>query len=174
MKYLHCLLVIIIFLGNVSWASNTDTTYFKLWNINSLESIGGHSVTVYGNPKVVDTDKGKVVQFDGNGDILLVDANPIGSATEFTIEVVFKPDAGINITNQPLFIHIQGTKDADAKRITIELRVNNQNEWYLDGFLKTDITNLTLSDSTKHMQRMSGCMLQSHTRIKCLVPMLMV
>jgi hypothetical protein len=144
-----CLLAIIVFTGNVSKATDNDTTFSETWNINSLESIGRHNVTVYGNPKVIDTDTGTAMQFDGNGDMLLVDANSVGSAKSFTIEVLFKPEAGINITNQPRFIHIEDPSDTEAKRITIELRVNNKNEWYFDAFLKTDIGNLTLIDSTK-------------------------
>ncbi len=124
----------------------SDTTYYELWNINSLDNTGGHTITISGNPQVIITEIGDAVEFDGDGDMLLVDSNPIGDSKEFTVEVVFKPDAGINIINEPRFIHIG---ESNAERVMMEIRVNDQNEWYLDGFMKTDKEDLTLIDETK-------------------------
>jgi hypothetical protein len=106
---------------------------------------------VDGNPIIIDTDMGQAVKFDGNGDMLTVDAAPVGSATEFTIEVIFKPDGNaLNITNQPRFLCFWDPADASAgPRMTIEIRVTASNQWYFDGFLKTDASNLTLIDATK-------------------------
>jgi hypothetical protein len=125
-------------------ANITDTTYYEIWDINSLDSTGGHDITVIGNPEIVDTELGDAVKFDGDGDMLLVDANPVGDAKEFTVEVIFKPDAAYSISNDPRFIHIQDPDDPMEKRIMMELRINPLNEWYLDGFMKTDIDDLAL------------------------------
>ena len=116
------------------------------WEIDNLEEIGGHAVTVFGNPEVVETEIGKAIKFDGDGDMLLVDFNPIGSATEFTVEVVFKPDASFPNNTAPRFIHIQDPDDSFEKRLMIELRLTEQNKFYFDGFLKTDTGSLALID----------------------------
>ncbi len=65
----------------------------------------------------------------------------------FTIEVVFKPYPAYDISNAPRFIHIQDPGDALNKRVMIELRLTQNNEWYLDGFMLTDAGELTLADS---------------------------
>ena len=121
-------------------AANPVKSY--TWDINSLTSIGGHSVTKYGNPEVVSTDLGDAVQFDGDGDMLLVDNNPIEDATEFTVEMVFKPEGTYY---EPRIIQI-GT--ANLERAMMEIRIND-GEWSLDGFLKTDSDSKTLLDETK-------------------------
>lgn len=128
---------------------NAQTTNSETWELNSIAEINGHGVEVTGNPELVETEVGTVMEFDGDGDRILVDSNPIGDSEEFTVEVIFKPDAGINKTNEPRFIHIMDPNDADEKRLLIELRVNNNNEMYLDGFMKTDSDNLALIDETK-------------------------
>ena len=116
------------------------------WKLNNLVETGGHRIQVFGNPKVVDTEIGKAVQFNGNGDMLLVDFNPIGEAKEFTVEVVFKPDACYPENTAPRFIHIQDPQDPNTKQIMIELRLNEKNQCYLDGYLKTDTGSLVLID----------------------------
>lgn len=120
----------------------------ETWDIDNLGRIGGHSVEVIGDPQVVETDLGKAVEFDGDGDQLFVDFNPIGAATAFTVEVVFKPHASYPRNIAPRFIHIQDPGDKDRKRLMIELRVNHNNQCYLDAFLQTDSDRLTLIDST--------------------------
>ena len=118
------------------------------WEIDNLEKIGGHPVEVIGDPQVVDTGSGKAVEFDGNGDQLFVDCNPIGDARAFTVEVVFKPHASYPRNTAPRFIHIQDPGDKDGKRLMIELRINHNNQCYLDAFLQTDSDELTLVDSS--------------------------
>lgn len=129
----------------LSGCNSTKTDY---WNIDNLEEIGGHAITVFGNPKVVDTELGKAVHFDGDGDLLLVDYNPLGNTTDFTVEVIFKPEACFPENIAPRFIHFQDPDDPQQKRLMIELRINEQNMCYLDGFLKTDTSDLVLIDET--------------------------
>ena len=118
----------------------------ETWNIDNLDKIGGHDVWVNGDPEVVDTEIGKAVKFDGDGDMLLVDWNPIGEAKAFTVEVVFKPSASYPENVAPRFIHIQDPDDEEGKRLMIELRINEQNQCYLDGFMRTDTMSLVLID----------------------------
>jgi len=135
-----------------TFSQNNSSILFELWDINSLTTIGGHTVTVDGNPVVVtDPQMGDAVKFDGNGDMLTVDAAPVGASTQFTVEVIFKPDAGaINIANEPRFVCFWDPANASSgPRMTIELRATAANAWYFDGFLKTDLSNLTLIDAAK-------------------------
>ena len=44
----------------------TDTIYYQYWDINSLDLIGRHDVTVFGNPQIESTDIGDAVRFDGD------------------------------------------------------------------------------------------------------------
>lgn len=120
----------------------------ETWQINNLDSIGGHDLTVIGNPEVVDTVEGGAIFFDGDGDRLQVHGNPVGDTTEFTVEVIFWQEASHPDNAAPRFIHIQDPNDPQGKRILIELRVNEANQWYLDGFMKTDNDDLTLIDET--------------------------
>ena len=127
---------------------NSDTTHYELWYIDTLENIGGHQTTIIGDPEVVSTDRGRAVRFDGDGDMLLIDANPLGDAREFTIEIIFKPDGAYPQNADPRFVHIQDPDDVAAKRVMIELRITAENMWYLDGFMNTDNASLTLIDAS--------------------------
>jgi len=125
-----------------------DTVYSELWDISSLEMIGGHDVSTLGDPQVVATDIGDAVQFDGDGDRLLVDFNPIMDAREFTVELVFKPDACYPHNTDPRFLHMMDPDDPEEKRVMIELRIDENNMCYMDGFMKTDAASLALKDET--------------------------
>jgi hypothetical protein len=146
MKNLSGAVIFIIFHMAVAVSCNSHNTYYEVWRLNSLEKIGGHSVQVFGNPQIVNTEKGAAIKFDGVDDRILVHKNPIGDAKEFTVEVIFKPDTGFSISREPRFIHIQDPNDTSAKRVMIELRVTQNNEWYLDGYMLTDAAELPLSD----------------------------
>lgn len=134
---------------SAGYASNPGSPYSELWEFNSLKKLGGHPVEVFGNPKVIETEIGKAIQFDGINDRLLVDYNPLGEAKEFTIEVIFKPDSAYNVSRQPRMIHFQDLSDTlsgwnSARRVLMELRLTPENKWYLDGFMLTDAGEKTL------------------------------
>ena len=118
----------------------------ETWDIDNLDKIGGHDIVVNGNPEVVETEIGAALKFDGDGDMILVDFNPIGEAKAFTVEVLFKPAASYPENIAPRFIHIQDPDDTNNKRLMIELRINENNQCYLDGFLHTDTMSLVLID----------------------------
>ncbi len=123
-----------------------------VWNVNSVAEIGGAPVAVIGNPHVVSTEQSgaikKAVSFDGNGDRVLVDANPLGDATEFTIEIIFNPADAYPNNVEPRFFHIE-SPDNPNRRITIELRLNDKKQWYLDAYIKSEKSQFTLIDPTK-------------------------
>ncbi len=124
------------------------STDASIWNINSLSRIGGSSAQVLGNPQVVNTALGTAVRFDGDGDRLLVDANPLGDANEFTIEIIFNPADAYPNNLEPRFFHIE-SRDNPNRRVTIELRLNEKKQWYLDAYIKSEKSQFTLIDPTK-------------------------
>lgn len=119
-----------------------------VWDINSLSSIGGHSVELMGNPHVIKSDHGVAVRFDGDGDRLLVGANPLGDMTEFTVEIIFNPADAYPNNLEPRFFHVEAY-DNPNRRITIELRLNDKKQWYLDAYAKSEQSQITLIDPAK-------------------------
>lgn len=117
-----------------------------VWEADSIEEIGGYAPLVLGDPDVR-TGEGIIV-FDGEDDGLLIDANPIHGLQEFTIEVVLKPYSGFPENREQRFLHIQNPED-ENRRILLELRLNENEEWYGDWFIKSEDQSLTLLDSTK-------------------------
>jgi len=118
-----------------------------LWEINSLEQLNGLPVAAEGNPQLIDTPYGQAVRFDGEGDRLLIDANPLGEATEFTVEIIFRPNDAFPNNWEPRFFHIEAP-DNPNRRITIELRLNDRQQWYLDTYIKSEMSQHTLIDET--------------------------
>jgi len=153
------LLILLSCFISLSSAAQHDRPYTEVWQLKSLKKIGGHRVEVFGDPKVVKTEIGKAIKFDGIDDRLLVDYNPIGDAKEFTAEVIFKADPAYDISNQPRFIHFQDPNDTLEKRVMIELRLTPANEWYLDGYMLTDAGERTLQNKKLTHRLANGIML---------------
>lgn len=116
-----------------------------LWTLDSLTRVGGFSATAEGEPQLTKTPWGSAVYFDGDGDRLLVDGNPLGDAQAFTIEIIFNPDDAHPKNSEPRFFHIEAPGNPD-RRITIELRLNDQQQWYLDAYIKSEKSQFTLID----------------------------
>jgi hypothetical protein len=135
-------------LANCSAQTDEDSAAVKqvLWPVNSLDSIGGHATTILGEPSLVDSKFGNAVMFDGDGDSLLVDNNPLYEAAEFTIEIIFKPNDAYPDNIEPRFFHIENSKNQD-RRVTIEVRLNDAHQWYLDAYIKSELSEHTLIDS---------------------------
>jgi hypothetical protein len=139
---------VVCFLVSACAVQTKKSTSVEVWLLNSVVSINGVAVNAMGNPKVIETVYGKAVSFDGDGDRLLVDKNPLGDANEFTIEIIFKPNDAYPKNIEPRFFHIE-LPDNPSRRITIELRLNDKQQWYLDAYIKSDHSQLTLIDPTK-------------------------
>jgi len=116
-----------------------------VWDIDNLANIGGNAVEVIGEPSVVDTPKGKAVLFDGVDDGLIVDEHPLAGAEEFTLEVIFRPDA--DGLPEQRFFHLQELETDN--RFLIETRLTGDGRWYLDTFLKSGDTDQTLVDPSR-------------------------
>ncbi len=137
----------LFFLVACATVKPTDS-HSALWQIDSLKTIAGAKVVVSGNPEVVAFEDGLAVRFDGDGDRLLVDANPLVGAQEFTIEILFYPADAYPANTEPRFFHIEA-EDNPNRRITIELRLNDKKQWYLDAYIKSETSQFTLIDPNK-------------------------
>lgn len=138
-----------LFLIACAYPSLKSTSHDSIvWNIDSVNRINGNAVELLGNPQVIKTTQGTAVRFDGDGDRLLVDSNPLGDATEFTIEIIFSPADAYPNNLEPRFFHIE-SPDNPNRRITIELRLNDKKQWYLDAYIKSEQSQFTLIDPSK-------------------------
>jgi hypothetical protein len=115
------------------------------WIIDNTNSICGHPVTVEGAPKVVETEKGKAVVFNGASDGLVVTANPIEGLKAFTIEALFRPDG--DGAQEQRFFHVN--EDAGERRVLLETRVPRKGEWYADTYIHQGKKGTALADAGK-------------------------
>jgi hypothetical protein len=74
MKYLT--LVVLLLLTGPVLAEEKKVEQI-VWQLDNLEEIGGHKVTVKGEPRVVETTKGKALEFDGVDDGIFLDVHPL-------------------------------------------------------------------------------------------------
>ncbi len=141
---------VLIFLLSGSMLSGQDpgNAFSTMWNINSVDSVAGFPAIKSDSPQVIDSDKyGKVVWFDGIDDGLVVESNPLEGATNFTAEVIFKPDSSWPENEEQRFIHIQDPTNND-RRILIELRLTDNHQWYLDTYIKSEVSSRALKLET--------------------------
>ena len=118
-----------------------------IWTIDNLKKIGGNKVKVLGDPKVIKTDKGKALLFDGIDDGIFVENNPIAGAGAFTIEAIFRPDIGGG--KEQRWLHIEDTENIESRAL-LEIRLNN-NEWFLDTFIESgDARSPLYAENFKH------------------------
>jgi hypothetical protein len=103
------------------------------WKINNLEKIGGNKTEVLGNPQIIKTERGKAVLFDGVDDGVFINVNPLAGFQEFTVEAVFRPDAGG--ADEQRWLHIEDTENTESRAL-LETRLV-EGEWFLDTFLKS-------------------------------------
>ena len=122
------------------------------WLLDRTTSIGGYTTTALTKlPKIIETAYGKAALFSCyDSTALLVNCNPIGTDTAFTIEVYFRPDSTIlaGTNNEQRFIHIRNLLN-DNRRILLEIRQLQNQRWLLDTYIKSESSNLTLVDSSK-------------------------
>ena len=71
-----------------------------------------------GQPKIVETDDGRAVQFNGTTDGLVLDVNPIQGLDTFSLEVVFRPDA--DGPEEQRFVHIEENGSGNRALGTVE------------------------------------------------------
>jgi hypothetical protein len=106
-----------------------------VWRFDSIHSIGGHPAHVLGHPHLVESPYGKAVAFNGVDDALFVDVHPLAGVSEYTWEVVFRPDA--DGAQAQRFFHLAEVDPATGKdtgnRMLFEIRIV-KGQWCLDSF----------------------------------------
>jgi hypothetical protein len=116
------------------------------WKINNLQKIGKFKTEILGNPKIIKTDKGKAIEFDGIDDGIFINTNPIKGFAVFTVEAIFRPDSGG--TKEQRWLHIEQTKP--ESRVMLETRLDG-NQWFVDTFMKSDENRLPhYAENFKH------------------------
>jgi hypothetical protein len=115
------------------------------WKFDRIDEIAGHKTTVVGNPRVIDTHKGKAIEFGGSGDALFLDVHPLAGAKTFTWEVIFRPDGDGRPEQRFFHMHQNGTSN---NRLLFETRLIN-GKWCLDSYAKSDVGAQTLIDRAK-------------------------
>lgn len=127
-------LAIILFFAAAAFGQNPEPPRRSVtWKIDDLKKIGGQKVDVLGDPKVVKTDKGKAIIFDGVDDGIFINTDPLVGAAQFTVEAIFRPDAGGGAEQR--WLHIEDTENVESRAL-LEIRLNG-NEWFLDTFIKS-------------------------------------
>ncbi|MDP9169192.1 MAG: LamG domain-containing protein [Acidobacteriota bacterium] len=116
----------------------------ELWRFDRLDKIGSHPAKLLGHPHLIETPRGKAIEFNGVDDAIFLDVHPLAGAEAFTWEIVFRPDAG-GPAEQRIF-HLQ--EDGTDNRMLFEIRVIGD-QWCLDSFAKTGDDSLPLLDRTK-------------------------
>jgi hypothetical protein len=151
---MHLLRLIVCLLSIGPTAAAAEQT---VWLFDNLHRIGGFAVRLDGEPRLVDAEVGKALQFDGVDDSILIDGRPLVGATTFTIEAVFRPDGG---RVEQRFLHIAETDPASGldalpgsrgdpnARFMFEVRVVGE-QWYIDGFVKSAAGSRALAPSDK-------------------------
>jgi hypothetical protein len=134
-------------LSQGSWAAADNLTppvRPVVWTLDNAASIGGHQPTVLGAPRFVDGGVGPAACFNGKDDGLIVPNIPIAGWAQFTIEVLFRPDA--DGAEAQRFVHLQDERES---RALIEIRLTPEGQWCLDTFLLSGEHNLPLIDRAK-------------------------
>lgn len=110
------------------------------WAIGNAPATEGHALSVLGAPTVGASDLGPTVCFDGKGDALLFPVNALEGLTEFTLEVLVKPDP--DGSTEQRFLHVQ--EDGAENRALLELRVTSEASFYVHSFLRSGEAQLAL------------------------------
>jgi hypothetical protein len=115
-----------------------------VWKLDSIETIGGHKVSVEGGPEVIDTPAGKAIRFHGGKDALFLNVHPLAGAETFTWEVIFRPDADGPVAQR--FFHFQ--TPGEETRMLFELRIR-EGKWCLDSYVNSRGTAQALMNTEK-------------------------
>ncbi|MBT4498521.1 MAG: LamG domain-containing protein [Gemmatimonadetes bacterium] len=111
----------------------------RIWTLDNLEQIDDRELTLIGAPEIVASPQGPAVEFNGTDDGIELDVNPLIDLAEFTVEVIFRPDA--DGLPEQRFLHM-GEPNSD--RLLFETRLTDDGHWYLDTFISSGVSNRTL------------------------------
>ena len=111
------------------------------WKLEGLINTPLRGQTMSGKPEVMNSPYGKAVHFNGQDDAVFLDENPLEDLSQFTIEVVIHPDLKGEFEQR--FLHMG---EVNSDRVLLELRLTEDNQWYLDAYIKSGESFQTLID----------------------------
>jgi len=114
------------------------------WQVSDFLNNRQSDVVITSNPQAVGTPYGEGVLFDGVDDGIFLDYTPLLGMSEFTVEVIMRPDT--NGLAEQRFLHLG---EVSGERIMLETRLTDDGFWYVDGYVKCGEEYLILIDSTK-------------------------
>lgn len=112
------------------------------WAIGNAPATDGHALSVLGTPTVGASEHGATVCFDGKDDALLFPVNPLEGLTEFTVEILLKPDP--DGANEQRFLHVQ--EDGTENRASLELRATPEASFIVSTFVRSGAEQLALAN----------------------------
>jgi hypothetical protein len=128
----------------------TDTPAPFAWTADGAAALGDAAPERLGEPRLEPGPHGNALCFDGVDDGLVFDRNPIAGLKEFTIQVLFRPDAigTLDAPSEQRFVHFEegSTTTPESRRALIETRVVGE-QWYLDTFLRASNGSKALIDA---------------------------
>ena len=140
-------LISIFLLASCTLTNNTESNQDNLvWRFDKLSQVGGFSTELEGSPTLVTTPINST-KFNGLNDRLQVHGNIIAGMESFTLELIAKPLVPTEKGREPRIVHIEDLSNS-KHRLTLEMRFNEQNQWYLDAFLLDGDSRYTLIDSS--------------------------
>jgi len=114
------------------------------WLFSDFLNNPPENAEIIGNPAITGSPYGDAVLFNGVDDGIFLDYTPLVHLSEFTIEVIMRPDKD-GLTEQR-FIHMG---EMSGERVMLETRLTPEGYWYVDAFVQNGELSLTMIDSTK-------------------------
>ena len=140
----YALLMMCIVVAPVFAQPDTSTV---TWVMDRVDSVGGFPATpLTGLPALVESPYGTSSLFDGVNDALLIPCIPLGAATSFTVELFLRPDSNAPGSEERI-VHMSNAVNG-SRRVLLELRVLPDEQWILDTYIRSEISALTLIDSS--------------------------
>jgi hypothetical protein len=109
--------------------------------VSDLVSSPPLGATIVGTPQLVPSFWGSAVSFDGTGDGIFLDHDPLEGLESFTIEVIMKP-YGDGPAEQR-YLHFG---DPTRNRVMMETRVTTDRKWYHDVYVSSNAGGVALID----------------------------
>lgn len=119
----------------------------RVWRVTASTGPGGGVPRPLGAPRTEQTPVGEALCFDGKDDGLVLENNPLAGMAQFTLQVLFRPDA--DGPAEQRFVHLQ--ESGSENRAMVETRVTPEGRWYLDTFLKSaDDSHALIDEKLQH------------------------